>query len=162
MSRKNGNRDDITGECNCCGKEFPRLNPARIEGAVIEVCERCSKFGTKVDISKTIAYTPIKGTIKFSGLENSELEIIPEYGKLIAKVREDKGLSRYDFARKINEKESVVKRLEDEEFKPDESLLKKIEDFLDIRLRERYEAIILRQREKKRLDLTVGDIIEVS
>ena len=88
--------------------------------------------------------------------------MVPEYGKLVAKVRESKGLTRYDFAQKINEKESILKRIEDEDFEPSEDLISKIEDFLDIRLKERYEGILLRQREKRRPPLTVRDVIEVS
>lgn len=161
MSRKNWNyRDDITSECNCCGKEFPRLNPTKIEGAVIDVCERCSKFGTKIGTQPT-AYTPIKRAMKISELENISLELIPEYGKIIARVREDKGLTRYDFAKRLNEKESVIRRLEDQDFEPDEGLIKKIEDFLDIRLKEKYEETVLRQRDKKKIDLTLGDVVEV-
>lgn len=133
-----------------------------IEGAVIEVCERCSKFGTKVNVQQEVAYKAIKKSIKISELGNVDLELVPEYGRLIARVREDKGLTRYDVAKKINEKESVVKRLEDQEFEPAEELIKKIEDFLDIRLRERYEGVVLHRREKKRIDLTVGDVVEVS
>ena len=138
------------------------MNPTKIEGAVIEVCERCSKFGTKADVSKTISYTPIKNTIKLSALDSVDFELMSEYGKLIAKVRESKGLTRYDFAKRINEKESVVKRLEDQEFEPAEELVRKIEDFLDIRLREKIKGTIFHRREKKRPDLTVGDVVEVS
>ncbi len=138
------------------------MNPTRIEGAVIEVCERCSRFGTKADVSKAISYTPIKNTIRFSALDSVDFELMSEYGKLIAKVRESKGLTRYDFAKRINEKESVVKRLEDQEFEPAEELVRKIEDFLDIRLREKIEGTILRQRVKKKLDLPLGDVVEVS
>ena len=134
----------------------------KIEGAVIEVCERCSRFGTKVNVPQPSAYNPIKNTIQIAELGNSDLELVPEYGKLIVKVRESKGLTRYDFAKRINEKESVVKRLEEEEFEPDGQMIKKIEDFLDIRLQEKYEGVVLRQREKKRPDLTVGDVVEVS
>lgn len=137
------------------------MSHAKIEGAVIEVCERCSKFGTKVDVPNPIDYTPIKRTIKITDLDNSNLELVPEYGKLIVKVRESKGLSRYDFAKRLNEKESVIKRLEEEEFEPAEDLIKRIEGFLDITLRERYEVALVRQRMKKRPDLTVGDIVEV-
>ncbi len=133
-----------------------------IEGAVIEVCERCSKFGTKVNVQQEAVYKAIKRSIKISDLGNVDLELVPEYGRLIARVREDKGLTRYDVAKKINEKESVVKRLEDQEFEPAEELIKKIENFLDIRLRERYEGVVLQRREKKRIDLTVGDVVEVS
>ncbi len=138
------------------------MNPARIEGAVIEVCERCSKFGIKVDVRQEITYKAIKKTIKFSELENADLELVPEYGIIIARVRESKGLTRYDLAQKINEKESIIKRLEDQEFEPDNMLVKKIEDFLDIRLRERYESVVMHRQEKKRPDLTVGDVVDVS
>ncbi|MBU5537067.1 MAG: TIGR00270 family protein [Candidatus Aenigmarchaeota archaeon] len=133
---------------------------ARIEGAVIEVCERCSKFGTKVNVSPT--YTPIKKTIKVSELGETDLELVPDYGRIIARVRESKGLTRYDLAKKINEKESVIKRVEDEELEPDEELIRKIEDFLDIRLREKNETVVLQRREKKKLPLTVGDVVEIS
>ncbi|MEM5797155.1 MAG: multiprotein bridging factor aMBF1 [Candidatus Aenigmatarchaeota archaeon] len=150
----------MTPECSCCGKEFTRLVSARIEGAVIEVCERCSKFGTKVNVSPT--YIPIKKTIKVSELGETDLELVPDYGRIIARVRESKGLTRYDLAKKINEKESVIKRVEDEELEPDEELIRKIEDFLDIRLREKNETVVLQRREKKKLPLTVGDVVEIS
>ena len=39
---------------------------------------------------------------------------------------------------------------------------KKIEDFLDIRLSERYEGVVIHRTQKKRPDLTVGDVVEVS
>lgn len=133
-----------------------------IEGAIVDACDKCSNFGIKVNIGQESAYKAIKKTIKISELGNVDLELVPEYGRIIARVREDKGLTRYDFARKINEKESVIKRLEEEVFEPEEELIKRIEDFLDIRLRERYEGVVLRQREKKRIDLTVGDVVEVS
>jgi len=133
-----------------------------IEGAVVEACDKCSNFGTKVNIGQEPAYKAIKKTIKISELANVDLELVPEYGRIVATVREDKGLTRYDFAKKINEKESVIKRLEEEGFEPDGELLKKIEDFLDIRLRERYEGVVLHRREKKRIDLTLGDVVEVS
>lgn len=133
-----------------------------IEGAIVDACDKCSNFGTKVDIGQESAYKAVKKTIKISELENPELELIPEYGRIIATVREDKGLTRYDFAKKINEKESVVKRLEEEGLEPDAELVRKIEDFLDIRLREKYDGVVLHRREKKRIDLTVGDVVEVS
>ncbi len=115
-----------------------------------------------MDVQQEVVYKAIKKSIKISELGNVDLELVPEYGRLIARIREDKGLTRYDFAKRINEKESVVKRLEDQEFEPDGELIKKIENFLDIRLRERYEDVFLHRREKKRIDLTVGDVVEVT
>ncbi len=152
----------IFTECTCCGKDFPKLNPTKIEGAIIDVCERCSRFGTKVSVSQPLPYTPIKNTISVAKLEEDGMELVPEYGKLITQVRESKGLSRYDFAIKLNEKESILKRIEDQDFEPHEDLVKRIENFLDIRLREKVDGTLLRRDEKKKIDLTVGDIVEVS
>lgn len=94
-------------------------------------------------------------------LERPEIILSSEYGRLIATVRESKGLTRYDLAKKINEKESVIKRIEDQDMKPDEDLTRRIEDFLDIRIRERYSDIVIQKRERKKIDMTVGDIVEV-
>lgn len=131
------------------------MSPARIEGAIIDVCDRCSKFGTKADDPQN-TYNAVKKTINVSDLGSIDLQLIPEYGKVIVKIREDKGLTRYDFARKINEKESVIKRIEDQKFKPDEKLVERIENFLDINLRENPDGSFLRQRVKKRIDLAAG------
>lgn len=131
------------------------MSPARIEGAIIDVCDRCSKFGTKADAPQN-TYNAVKKTINVSDLGSIDLQLIPEYGKVIVKIREDKGLTRYDFARKINEKESVIKRIEDQKFKPDEKLVERIENFLDINLRENPDGSFLRQRVKKRIDLAAG------
>ena len=133
-----------------------------IEGAVVDACDKCSNFGTKVNTGQESAYKAIKKTVKISELASVDLELVPEYGRIIATVREDKGLTRYDFAKRINEKESVIKRLEEENFEPDGNLVRKIEDFLDIRLREKYDGVVLHRRERKKVDLTVGDVVEVN
>lgn len=154
------NRDDDIPECICCGKEFPELIPTKIEGAVIDVCDRCAKYGTKVEASRPSTYMERK-MARINELEKHEMVLSSDYGRLIVTVRESKGLTRDDLAEKINEKESVVKRIEDQELKPDEALIKKIEDFLDIRLRESYGDIVLQKRERKKIDMTVGDVVEV-
>lgn len=138
------------------------MNAAKIEGAVIDVCEKCSRFGTKVDaVQNPAAYTAEK-TIKIPDIDTPHLELVADYGKLVVKLRESKGMTRYDFAQRISEKESVVKRLEDQDFEPDESLIKKIENFLDVKLTERLDGAFVKQRQKKIPDLTVGDVIDVS
>lgn len=143
-----------------CGKDYPRLNHAKVEGAVIEVCERCSRFGTKVDVQETV-YKPIKKPIIIADL-NDSLDLVPEYGKIIAKIRQNKGLTRYDLAKTLNEKESVIRRLEEENLEPNEDLVKRVENFLGIKLRGKYEESRRQRQGKKQIDLTVGDVVEVS
>ncbi len=145
-------------ECNLCGKNSNILNKVEIEGSVIEVCNACTKFGNKITINRV--YRPVAKPIKFE-IEKDDLEIIPEFGKYIKLAREKKGLTIAEFANKINEKESVLKRIEASLMEPNEELLKKIEKFLNINLRTKYEEKLKRSVEKKEPNLTLGDIAKV-
>jgi len=69
-------------------------------------------------------------------------------------------LSRKEFAEKIKEKESVIRRIENEEMIPDETLTEKIEKFLEIKLTKSYEAKKI-EKTLKKTELTIGDVVEV-
>lgn len=108
------------------------------------------------------SYRQVKPIISGTNFNDIGLELVSEYGKLIAKVRQNKGMSRYEFSKNLNEKESVIERLEEESLEPDDKLVRKIEDFLNITLKERYENPAVQQKGKKKLKLTIGDVIKVS
>ena len=146
-------------ECQLCGQDFSNLNKAEVEGSVIDVCDKCLKFGTKVIESKPV-YKPIGKRIELKELVDTDLILIAGYGDKIKKAREIKGLTREQFSNKINEKESVIKRIEEEEMGPSDEMTKRIESFLGVSLREKHEEYRARKEEKKR-DLTVGDIVKV-
>jgi putative transcription factor len=133
---------------------------AKIEGSIVDVCDKCVKFGSRVVEQPT--YKPIVRKIDFEELKENEFVLASGYGKKIRYARETRGLTREEFANRINEKESVIKRIEDEEMEPDEELTKRIEKFLGIKLTERYEERIKQKDEKKRPKLTVGDVVKVS
>ena len=69
-------------------------------------------------------------------------------------------MSREQFAEKIKEKESVIKRVENEEMTPDDALTEKIERFLEIKLKKPYERKYTEKKVKK-AELTIGDVVEV-
>jgi len=93
-------------------------------------------------------------------LKEEEAVIVDNYGKKIIENRKKINLTREEFAKKINEKESVIRRVESEEMEPDDKLTEKIERFLGIKLKKTYEEKLIK---KKRIKggLTLGDIIEV-
>jgi len=124
-------------ECQICGKNFQKLNKIELEGTVVSVCERCMRFGKVVE--KKVDYQEMKRYVSFKPLVENEVTFVPKYGELIRKRREANGLTRIDFAKRINEKESVIKRIEEEGMEPDEELAKRIENFLKIKLTEDYE-----------------------
>jgi len=40
--------EDDTMECNLCGRDLEVLNKTKIEGSILDVCDKCVKFGEKI------------------------------------------------------------------------------------------------------------------
>jgi len=132
------------------------LFKAKVEGTILEVCEDCSKYGELIE-TKPVRIVKVR---RMPRVKEEETIIVDNYGKKIIEAREKTNLTREEFAKKINEKESVIKRIESEEMRPNDKLLEKIERFLDIKLRIPYEMKKLAAK-PRRGKLTVGDIVEV-
>jgi uncharacterized protein (TIGR00270 family) len=92
--------------------------------------------------------------------KEEEIFFIENYGNTIVDARRKKNLSREEFAEKIKEKESVIRRIENEDMIPDEALTMKIEKFLEIKLKKAYEAKKI-EKTLKKTELTIGDVVEV-
>ena len=145
--------------CELCGKIDENLNRALIEGVELNVCTDCSKFG------KILAPIKVFSQKKCHEQEKKEekVELVVEnYADIIRKKRESMGLTQKDFASKINEKESVVHKIEIGTFEPSLSLAKNLEKILNMKLIEEH----LEKHEvpkKKRVDsFTLGDFIKVN
>lgn len=78
---------------------------------------------------------------------------------LIKNERAKKNLTQEELAKKLNEKASLIKRVE-EGWEPPLSMIKKLERFFNIELTEEIEE---KQIESKtdRKELTIGDVVEV-
>ncbi|MBW2988919.1 multiprotein bridging factor aMBF1 [Candidatus Woesearchaeota archaeon] len=149
-----------------CGKEA-RLFKADVEGSLLNLCERCSRFG-KV-ISPLIE--PIKVNKKAPSsaaasktqekTEELVLSIIPDYSSIIKKKREALGISQEDFAKKINEKSSLVHKLETGQLEPPFSLARKVEKALHIRLIAQQELKLEALASPKSGHFTIGDFIKI-
>jgi uncharacterized protein (TIGR00270 family) len=131
-----------------------------IEGTILDVCESCLGFGEGVIEEKPIAIEKKEKIDILVPYKEEEIFFIENYGDSIIEARKKKNLTREEFAEKIKEKESVIRRVENEEMVPDEILTEKIEKFLEIKLTKIYEAKKIEKTIKKTA-LTIGDIIEV-
>ena len=123
-------------ECTLCGKRVDALNKVELEDTIVSVCDNCVKFGRAVE---TRLYKPLARQIQLAELTENNTMITADYGARVKKARETKDLTHTEFARVINERESVIKRIEAQKMEPDDKLLKKLEQFLDIKLKEKYE-----------------------
>jgi len=133
------------------------LFKAEIEGTILEVCESCLSYGEKIIEPEVL---PRVRRVKRKPLVEEETVFVDNYGKLIVAARKKMNLTREEFSKKINEKESVIKRVEAEEMRPSDALTKKIERFLMIKLTKTYEKKRI-ERKVHRGKLTLGDVVEV-
>jgi putative transcription factor len=166
--------------CEVCGQNIlGKAKRVNIEGANLIVCENCARFG---DSLKTSARQTQKSKInkiasakkalvvrkpkarsvvrKDSFLDSYEL--IDDYTGRIRKAREEKGLSHEELARKINERVSIIKKIETGKMHPSEILIKKLEKELQINIyapsNSKDAACGSKEYHK---GLTLGDVVKI-
>ena len=66
-------------------------------------------------------------------------ELVVNYGNIIRQSREKKGLSHEALGLQINEKASILKKLESQKLQPPDQLTKKLERFLNVKLLRKNE-----------------------
>jgi len=147
--------------CDLCGKEIKKAYRVKIDGTILDVCEECKAYADEIlgiveekEVKKPKTKKPIKEEIF------EELEIVDGYGKLIKEKRMEMGLDMTEFSRILNEKESVIKRIEEEKMIPNEELAKKIERLLGITLFRKVERKFV-DHGSKDVKLTIGDVTEL-
>lgn len=163
-------------QCEVCGRHIlGKPYKAIIEKARLVVCGDCAKLGSisweletptapaaKSRTPKSVtlrARTPAKLQ---SPLE-STLELTSNYGIQIRQARENQGLTHEDLGRRINEKVSVLKKLENEKMAPDNKLAEKLQYALKIKLlvpvkKEKLPKGFLTAAPQK--TITLGDLVK--
>ena len=162
-------------QCEMCGETIrgaPKL--VRVEGAELQVCSKCEKFGTEVQqprrtglarpspaVTKTGrpgASTAVPSAYRKRDLfDYMEGEIVDDYAVRIRRAREEKGLSQKDLALQLKEKEHLIRKIENSELVPEEDVRKKLEKALSIRLVDAPETEADKQV-PSRLTPTLGDL----
>jgi putative transcription factor len=162
--------------CEVCGRKI-HTDPitAIIEGAKLTVCVECSKHGkivtqddytpkTKPTIGAP-AHIPVmtqrkKPTIKVEITQ----EIVQDFSTKIRQAREKLGLTHEDLGKKINEKSSVIGKLETGKMPPSNILATKLEHALKIKLlapiTEEKPTTLPTPKAANR-EMTLGDLIQI-
>ncbi len=148
-------------QCEMCGTETGAPKTVKIEGAELEVCADCADFGTEVRTEETSStstkYSTSSSSSSSSGsgsgssstssssssgggrrrdmFDNMD-EVVPDYDQRIRSARESRGLSQEDLAKELNEKASLIRKLEHGDMLPTDSVQSKLERELDISLTE--------------------------
>ena len=165
-------KTEMENVCPICGGIiWGKGQKVLIEGAKITVCDSCVQYGKKI-ITKTESLNikkkyPIKkrnlGTKTISNKTNysgSTMEIVPDYARKIRDIRTFNHLNQNQFAQKLNEKPSLIRRIESGKAEPTEKLAKKIESVYNIKLLKKAEDYIVNTKEylKKQKKSSLGDI----
>lgn len=143
-------------QCEMCGAEKPSLTTTKVEGAELELCDECSEFGTEVKTqspsSTSTKYSTSSDSSDSGGASSSSggssgdsstrrhdlfdemEEVANDYDDRIRKAREEREISQEDLAQQLNEKASLIRKLEGGGVLPSDQVQQKIESELDISL----------------------------
>ncbi len=149
--------------CEICGREIKgRGFKIVVEGSEVTVCAACKQYGTEKPSAATqagvsrviIRKRRPKGRIEFTE------ELVENFNVIIRREREKRGWSQEQLAKKIQEKESLIKKIENAEIVPEPRVVEKLEKLFNIKLRESVPEVKV---ETKRLSATptLGDIVVV-
>ncbi len=151
--------------CEMCGRET-RLAKAKVEGTLLDVCEQCARFGEIVSMPRAMSREMPQARQAAVPKRKEIVEMISsDYAQKIKAKREKFGLTQEEFAKKLNEKISVMQKLESGQMKPSIELARKLERALGIEIVEQYgdeggEAPIGSGQRKKEDGFTLGDFIK--
>lgn len=145
--------------CEMCGKSA-ELMEADVEGVTLKVCSGCSKYGTVRKMAGSGSYHNRRN---LPNRREQEFKIVDNCAQLIRTAREKSGLSQEDFAKFLNEKESIVAKWESGAFKPFVDAAKILEKKLGIVLvvRDESDGEVKVEQKGKSDELTLGDFIKV-
>jgi len=156
--------------CELCGKETPRTRTVSIEGSVLSVCGDCARFGAEV--AGPIGVRRPGNPVVAERLERrrqrmadrdiydarSTEELAADFGMRIRHAREARGWTQADLGAKLNERASVIAKLESQTIVPTDSMIPKMERTLGVKLREKVEPIAVK-KQTGRSPVTLGDLI---
>ena len=141
------------GLCEMCGKEG-QLFETIVESSRIKTCKDCGSYGNV--IQKVKPPRPARPVIE---TPQPVFELVSDFASLIRTKREQLGMTQERFAQKLQEKESVVRRIEGNQFTPNLVLANKIERLLRITLVEESKDDVKLPTPQRSNTLTIGDVI---
>ncbi|MEM3725667.1 MAG: multiprotein bridging factor aMBF1 [Candidatus Bathyarchaeia archaeon] len=165
--------------CEVCGRKI-HGKPYRvlIEGAKLLVCGECSKHGKIIweEEPKLKPLTPKpKAALPLTQIQSKKtsantvvdtnLELVEDFGLKVKQAREKLGLSHEELGKRLNEKVSVLKKIETGKMKPDNALATKLEHALKIKLlvpaaEEKIPKATVPKPASR--ELTLGDLIQLN
>ncbi len=150
--------------CEMCGVDVPKTRRVLIEGTPLNVCNNCARFGSAIPKEEEARSAPVAVGIRRKSYRPRDVYekdidiLVTDYPTRIREAREGMGISQEDLGRQLNEKLSVINKLETGDMRPDDKLVAKLERSLGIKLREKLTASKVEKTTTGQA-LTIGDLI---
>jgi len=143
-----------------------------IDATILSVCTDCSRFGDEVStpalrqstmppiIAQRLEIRQRRMTPRDVYTQAGELELADDFPQRIRQARESRGWKQADLGAKINERVSIIAKLESGTISPGDSLVRKLERELGIKLKERVEPVAVK-KQATGSGVTLGDLIKM-
>ncbi len=153
--------------CEMCGAESASLESRKVSGSVLRVCTYCSGMGKQTSYRESVGHRAfVAQTLekreqksRYKDISSDEKVLASDYGSIVRKAREKRGLDHAALALKISEKKSIITSVESGNMRPNEKLIKKLENFLNIKLMEEVDDSSPSHKTVSKKNLTMGDLI---
>ena len=153
--------------CEMCGAESASLEPRKVSGSVLRVCTSCAGMGKQTSYRESVGHRAFvaqtlekrEQKTRYKDISSDDRVLVSNYGEIVRKARERKGLDHGSLAMKISEKKSIITSVESGNMKPNEKLIKKLENFLNINLMEEVEETSSTCKPGLKKNFTMGDLI---
>jgi putative transcription factor len=167
-----------------CGADESSLTTTKVEGAELELCENCQGFGTTVETQESSSSTSKYSTSSSSGTSGSSGgstggstgsggstrrkkdmfddmdELAGDYDDRIREAREAESLTQEELANQLNEKASLIRKLERGDILPSDDVKAKLEKKLEITLTEGADVDDTEWSSGSGQSMTLGDVVE--
>ena len=170
-------------QCEMCGATETSLTTTKVEGAELELCENCKGFGTEVKTQQSSSSTSkystssSNGTSGSSGSSSSSSssggskrrkkdmfddmdELAADYDDRIRQGRESLGQTQEELADDLNEKASLIRKLERGDILPSDDVKAKLEKKLEITLTEGADVDDTEWSSGSGSSMTLGDVVK--
>lgn len=146
--------------CELCGNETTSLTKVKIEGAEVKTCDSCAQMGEEVNTGTSKPRK--KKTESKSRTRGRDTDTLaPDYGDRVRDAREEKKLSLAEVSDDLNEKESVIRKVENQDLKPEKSLASKLSRKFGVDLYVNPEVSNVDDSTSDSRSATLGDVAEV-
>ena len=136
-------------QCELCGNDCgDRCRQAEIEGVRMMLCPSCMRHGHGVQEVRDNTVQVQRSLIRRSRrigqkdvYEGMNRELVNDWGEIIKKARENKGMTREQLGFKIGERTVTISKIENGELRPSDKVAQKLEKELSISLFEEVKAV---------------------